>query len=544
MGEPREITCYDLCCGAGALSQGFRQAGATILGGIDTDPQALATATMNCPAGIWEKKAIEDLALHLRTCNGHPIWQANTLLAGLPCQGFSRAGKRDPEDPRNQLYRFLVKVVATTEPDHVVFENVVGMTTTKTRSILDSLIDALSRLGYDVSTRILDAVDFGVPQYRKRLVLIAVREGLADWVFECLRPSGPELTVRDAFCGLPGNRQVRRLSHVFMNHGAAVTEKLRTIKPGGPLSYRRLVWGTPAGTLVCGHRALPVHPRQPRAISVREAARLQGFADSFCLEGSVSSQIEQVANAVPPPLAKAVGSALKRYKKHAERIHGSVFRRLVGWDTPSLRRRFSRTFHRSMTRSYPWRRLRSPYGILLTEMLLQRTNADLAATIWRDVMKLCPSPRSAAKVDLRSLTALTRRIGIRSRARTIKNLGGTIERRHRGQVPGSLDDLMRLSGVGLYIASAVRTLCFGEQDFPVDTNAFRFVSRYFGIALTRTKSEGRQLREFLSPLMPKSNGRQYIYGFLDFAAQTCRPRKPLCEECSLRRDCAYSGSRS
>ena len=537
MAKRRSIRCFDLCCGAGALSEGFRRGGAEIVGGLDVNAQALSTARRNCPGGTWQRESIEELAASLDRPDGHPIWTANTLLAGLPCQGFSRAGKRDPNDPRNSLYKHLLRLVAKTQPQHVVFENVVGMTTAKTKGILELLVRGLRRLGYEVAVRVLDASDFGVPQRRKRVFLIAVRQGKAEWVFECLRPPMRTPTVRDAFRGLPGTRELGELSHVFMKHGPRVRAKLRSLKPGGPISYRRLIWDAPAATLISGHRALPVHPRLPRAISVREAARLQGFNDSFLFEGSVSSQIEQVANAVPPPMARAVSSALARYHDYGRRIHGPVFQRLRRFDSPALRRRLTRVFRRCFNRRFPWRLTSNPYPTLLTEILLQRTNADLARTVWRKILELVPTPRAASLVDLRSLSALTRRIGIRSRARTIKQLGVILRSRHRGKVPQLFDDLTRLPGVGLYIASAVRAICFQEREFPVDSNAFRFASRYFGVRLKGTKLEGRQLREFLSGIMPRERVRDYVYGFLDFSAQICRPINPACPQCPLRESC-------
>jgi len=135
MAKRRSIRCFDLCCGAGALSEGFRRGGAEIVGGLDVNAQALSTARRNCPGGTWQRESIEELAASLDRPDGHPIWTANTLLAGLPCQGFSRAGKRDPNDPRNSLYKHLLRLVAKTQPQHVVFENVVGMTTAKTKGI-------------------------------------------------------------------------------------------------------------------------------------------------------------------------------------------------------------------------------------------------------------------------------------------------------------------------------------------------------------------------------------------------------------------------
>jgi DNA (cytosine-5)-methyltransferase 1 len=534
----KELRCFDLCCGAGALSSGFRSAGATILGGIDVDKHALETASFNHGDGKWQLIGIEQFAASIEGQVTRPHRKVNTLLAGLPCQGFSAAGNRDPSDERNYLYRSLLRIIQVLLPEHVVVENVVGITTPTNRHVLRALTRRLRKLGYSVGVRILNAFEFGVPQNRKRVFVVGVRSGLADWVFECLNPiSGPR-SVRDAFSGLPRKKERRRQSHVFMSHGPGVTHALRKLKPGGPISYRRLEWIRPSPTLVAGHRALPVHPSEPRAISVREAARLQGFEDSYRFFGSNSAQIGQVANAVPPPLAEALARGLSRYRGYGERTRGPIFRKLAGRDTPALRRRLTRTFLSAKKRKFPWRLTADPYRILVTEMLLQRTNADLASQVWREVLNYIPTPSLAAEADVRRLGALTRRIGIWSRAYAMKRLGEQLTTHHRGTVPQAFDQLMRLPGVGIYIASAVRALSFGKQDFPVDGNGFRFVSRYFGISLRGKKSEARQLREFMSPLVPRGRSREYVYGFLDFAATTCRPRRPLCHKCPLRASCA------
>jgi len=534
------LVCYDLCCGAGALSEGFRRAGAKVLGGIDICPQALKTARSNHPSACWQCMPIENVGATLDHEVNHPLRRANVVLAGLPCQGFSRAGNRDPNDPRNALFLHLLRVVGRVMPQYVVCENVLGFAEPRNSEAFLTLQRGLRRLEYDVGTRVLDAADYGVPQHRKRVFLVAVRGGEANRVFESLRPKRETPRVRTAFRHLPSTRQRKGKSHVFMNHGPRVRAKLRMLRPGGPISYRRLVWNQPAPTLVAGHRALPVHPSQPRAISVREAARLQGFGDSYSFEGSNSSKIVQVANAVPPPLAEAIGRAILRSHEHVSRVHGPLYQELVRHRSPGIKRRLTRVFRsafRAGSRHFPWRKTHSPFQILLTEILLQRTNAELAQTVWRDVLNLVPTPKAAASVDIRSLDALTRRIGIRSRARTIKDLGTLLLRRHHGRVPEAFDDLLRLPGVGLYIASAVRCLSFGESDFPVDSNGFRFVSRFFGVRVGGKKSEARQIREFMSELMPRGDMRDYVYGFLDFAATTCRPLNPQCGTCPLRTGC-------
>ena len=538
----KTLRCYDLCCGAGALSHGFVRAGASILGGVDIDPRVVRTAAFNHPTGRWEVMAVEELAKKILNDRDHPVWRANTLLAGLPCQGFSQAGRRNPEDPRNGLYKPMLRIVSEVKPDHVVIENVQGLMAPRNAGTFQSIINGLKRNGYNVTARLLNAVDFGVPQYRKRVFIVALAEGRPEWVFECLRSQQRVRTVRDAFKGLPSNKEDKAKSHVIMMHGPKVIAMLKKLKPRGPISYRRLQWDLPSPTVIAGHRALPVHPDQPRAITVREAARLQGFSDSFRFQGSRSSQIEQVANAVPPPLATAVAEGLVAAKARGERVTGFLYRSLAAFGGISLSKRLETTFlttARNGLRDYPWRRRRHPFSLLVTEILLQRTNADLVASIWDDAMTLVPNAEDAARVDLRRLKSLVRRIGLFSKANTLKDLALAICQKHNGRVPRDYEELLRLPGVGIYIASAVRALAFNVPDFPVDSNAFRFVERYFGIATARKKSEARQIREFMISLLPKRNLRDYLYGFLDWAALVCRPSQPLCNRCFLRLTCQH-----
>lgn len=540
-----DLKCYDLCCGAGALSEGFRAAGAQLLGGIDMDKGAVETARANHSSGSWELVSIEALADLLAEGSPHVVREANCILAGLPCQGFSAAGKREACDPRNLLYRQLVRIVARVTPEFVVIENVPGIRVRRNAGVFHAIKSEIAALGYRYEERTLRAFDFGVPQLRKRVFLVFTRGWQPSWVFDSLpKPSvGP--TVREALRGIPSGRQIKRLSHTFMDHGTQVVRKLRRLEPGGPISYRRLSWSEPAPTLVAGHRALPVHPKQPRAISVREAARLQGFPDSYLFRGSRSSQIEQVANAVPPPMARAVARAIRRLPEYRARVFGTVYLALKPKADSQLKLTLGAVFEREFRehgRPFPWRKCSDPFKVLVTEMLLQRTNGDLASTVWREVISLVPTPSKAAGVDLRRLAPLIRRIGLPGRARVIREVGGMIRTRHNGRTPSAFDELLRLPGVGIYMASAVRAFAFGELDFPIDSNAFRFMSRFFGLGMKGKKTEARQLRESMLPLVPRESVREYIYGFLDFAARICRPQEPACDACELRSGCEHWGA--
>ncbi len=179
-----------------------------------------------------------------------------------------------------------------------------------------TLIDA----GYSVHTVLLDAADFGVAQRRKRAFFFVTQHQIEeDQIQNCLEVlKQPRVTVQHALRGLP-TPEVRPedyddekeysgwYNHLAMRHSKKVINKIAALHPGtGPMSYRKLDPSKPSKTLFSGHRAPPAHFSEPRSITVREAARLQGFPDSFRIYGSFGNQMQQVTNAVPPPLAKAV----------------------------------------------------------------------------------------------------------------------------------------------------------------------------------------------------------------------------------------------
>jgi len=261
----------------------------------------------------------------------------DVLTAGPPCQGYSAAGRRDASDPTNKLFTHVSRIARLLRPKVIVIENVLGARGVGGVDFADTILRSIHRSGYRASDpSVLLASQFGVPQNRRRLVFIGRRSDLGA------APSAPPATHRprnvvDAASGLRLTPSVREVLEGLpeygsgvdaeyavhdgtvvwngstMAHSARVIAKIREIEQGkGPLSYRRLP-DDAAATLVAGHRALPVHPWLHRTISVREAARIQGFPDHFVFAGPRANQPLQVANAVPPPLAKAIASHVHRY---------------------------------------------------------------------------------------------------------------------------------------------------------------------------------------------------------------------------------------
>lgn len=322
----------DFCCGMGGLSLAARQLGMTVIAGIDTDSNSLKTFSRNFPeaaaieATISGRKAVEscNTAINNHSDSDAPL----IVLSGPPCQGFSAAGSRDPSDKRNKILLGVARAIKVLRPACALVENVQELLTDKHRKRVKNFEKHLLDAGYRVLTIELDAKDYGVPQKRRRAFFLITRKRLDETKvmqrFVGLRKA--EVTCASRLEDLPpaevrgttycDDDELRRASpnHLAMRHSQAVRKKIAAIPAGrGPMSYRKLDPTKPANTLFSGHRAPPAHYKYPRSITVREAARLQGFPDNFRIYGSFANQMMQVTNAVPPPLARTVLQVLTEF---------------------------------------------------------------------------------------------------------------------------------------------------------------------------------------------------------------------------------------
>lgn len=537
-----KLSCYDICCGAGIFALGFKRAGFHIIGGIDKEIYAIETAKHNMPEGLWIQTSIEELSKIIAKGNDHSIRKANVIIAGLPCQGFSMAGNNKPDDDRNILYKYLLKAIGKIMPDFVVIENVRGLLTKKNEKVFSDILKTFKRLGYDVGYRVYNAVNFGIPQRRKRVFIIASLRIPIRFVFAGVRFSNESKTVKDAFKGLNPKKEDPAINHTFMVHSNKVINKIRNIKKGGPISYRRLMKQEPSVTIISGHNALPVHPKEHRAISNREAARIQGIPDDFILKGSRTDQTMLVANAVPLPLGLQIAKAIKNAQKLQISHQGKLLKILFSKTDDSIKKMFKKGFvnyYREQGRKYSWRSIADPYKILLTEILLQRTKADMVREVWKGIIDSIKPSKNGFQLNVSRLNKSIKKIGIFTRVETIKQLNSALVRYFRKKVPENFDELMNLPGVGIYIAAAVRTFAFNIPDFPVDSNSFRFIGRFYGMKIWGRKSESRQIREFMNTIIDPKTPKEYVYGFLDFCAKVCTPKNPRCDQCFLGTICKY-----
>ncbi len=536
------MKCFDVCCGAGIFSLGFKKAGFTVLGGIDKDSHAIETAKKNIPEALWELIPIEDFAKNIPQRHNHPVFNADVIIAGLPCQGFSVAGKCEPDDHRNKLYKYLVKIVKIVKPQFVVIENVKGLLSERNRKIFFDLLNRLEKSNYDVGYRLYDAVNFGVPQFRKRVFIVASLKIPARYVFEGMRFSNKRLTVKDALKCIPPKIENPATNHTFMVHSKKVEQKIEKIKDNRLISYRRLKWDSPSVTIISGHNALPLHPHENRAISNREAARLQGIPDNFILTGPRTEQTVQVANVVPLPLATKIAKAIIKSHKLIKSCRKRLYASLISKTDKKFKNRIRKYFikyYQDDGRKYPWRDTNDPYKILISEVLLQRTRSDMVNGVWKKMIGSIKTSRDGFDLNEGAMIDCIKKIGIFNRIKTIKLLNSSLTNYFGKRIPTHFDELNNLPGVGIYIAAAIRTFAFGIPDFPVDSNSFRFISRFFGTKIYGKKTEARQIREFMDTIIDQKKPKEFVYGFLDFCASICLSGKPKCDICFLNDKCAY-----
>jgi DNA (cytosine-5)-methyltransferase 1 len=318
----------DLFGGAGGLGIGFSRVGFRVALAVEIDPDAAQTYRFNNPGTSVLEADLT--AISARTIAKLVRTRVNVLCAGPPCQSFSAAGSREKNDPRHLLFRNVLDIARDLNPDVVLIENVPGIARIlKARQSYKEIIAEELGRNYEVEVLLLNAADYGVPQLRNRYMFIGRRRGSSEIGIPSRThtatgshdlPRTPSVTesLRAIPRRLNGSKKdwhrcadgtyLRNLT--TMAHSAKVVRKIAAIRGGeGPISYRR-VPPTLARTLISGHRALPVHPRLHRAMSVREAACIQAFPLDYVFLGTPANQPLQVANAVPPPMASAVAKEI------------------------------------------------------------------------------------------------------------------------------------------------------------------------------------------------------------------------------------------
>lgn len=350
----RPLTMIDLFAGSGGVTLGFKNKGFRVLAAVEFDPVVAETYRLNHPEVALYEQDIRDIDPHqvMKQCRLES-GELTVLSVCAPCQPFSRQNRAKRPDPRASLILEALRFIAVMRPEFVFFENVPGLHRGQHKDILERFIVGLEDQGYAVSSpRVVDAVDYGVPQFRKRLILLAAAHGEAP-PFPEPTHAPPEValqtgkmpwqTVRDAFNGLPplqsGEQDPNDPLHKARRHHPLSLERLRHIPHNGgsrhslpphlQLSchrngknvgyhdvYGRMDYQRPSNTLTAGctnfTKGRFAHPEQDRAITPREAARLQTFPDSYRFCGTYEQISSQIGNAVPVRLAEAFADLFRK----------------------------------------------------------------------------------------------------------------------------------------------------------------------------------------------------------------------------------------
>lgn len=343
----------DLFSGAGGMSLGAEMVGIDVQQVVEADQSAAKTYLENHSPkyGVFNDDIRKFEVAKIAERNRSSL----VVFGGPPCQGFSTSNQknRSKDNKNNWLFEEFIRVVKRVRPDWVVFENVRGILETENGFFAEEIIENLEREGYSTSSKLLHATDFGVPQKRARFFVVGYL-GKKTFVFPEPK-SGLPVTVKQAISDLPVlengatkcylkygckssysyTRSLRGSSsgcynNLVTRNNDVVVERYRHISPGGNWEdipaelmknysdrsrchtgiYRRLIYDKPSVVIGNYRKNMLIHPTQDRGLSVREAARLQSFPDSFRFVGSIGFQQQQVGNAVPPLLAKAVFSSL------------------------------------------------------------------------------------------------------------------------------------------------------------------------------------------------------------------------------------------
>jgi DNA (cytosine-5)-methyltransferase 1 len=345
-----EKNFIDLFCGAGGLSCGLEMAGWNCVLGVDSDKKAMATFARNHPHSKVFDESIAKLTKSklLELITGKEI---DLVAGGPPCQGFSTFGEGNPDDEKNQLFKEYCRVIEIVRPKFILFENVTGILAQKNEKVIQKIFKRFRELGYEIKIQILESQHYGVPQKRRRAIILGTNTGVKITYptpsYDIKNELGvyiPPKTLEDALASVSGIEKGEEDKH---NHVVAIEkldkvfkQRLECIPEGRGIRYQKDEDELLPGHLKLGvdwkkvregrlrevhyyklSRKLPAptintqnihyfHPVENRRFTLRELASIQSFPFDFIFEGGIRSINRQIGNAVPPLLGKALGIAV------------------------------------------------------------------------------------------------------------------------------------------------------------------------------------------------------------------------------------------
>ena len=339
-------TVLELFCGCGGTSLGFEQNGFEVILGCDIHKPSIDTFSRNHPNAstiLGDVRRVNPLEVK-NFLGGRKV---DVMIAGVPCQGFSLNNrKRHAKDDRNMMYKEFVKFIKELQPRAIVLENVSGMRSTG-NFVADIEKDLSLAGGMKVTSKLLYAPNYGVPQKRRRLVFVGIKGVNFDFSeVQATHGDGltPYVTIKEAIGDLPSLKPKETVSeytkpatcayqkmmrsksgafecHTSPNHPKETIERIRSTSPGEPMYANfkqriRLSWDSQSPTQVSGGIRPQFqfgHPADARGLTIRERCRIQSFPDDFVVEGGTVQGRVQTGNAVPPLLAGAVARAIRNH---------------------------------------------------------------------------------------------------------------------------------------------------------------------------------------------------------------------------------------
>lgn len=348
--QKKDWKVISLFAGAGGCSLGFKNAGIDILAAFENAEPAIATYNMNFGANICHNVNLELCNfLQLRNELGLQYGELDLVIGGPPCQGFTTAGNRFWDDPRNKLVKNYAQALEVFYPRWFMMENVEGILTTSSGAYVVECIKKMISLGYTVSLKKVYMQEFAVPQRRKRVIIVGNREGKKFKFPEPIeRASGSiykdsSFTLREAISDLE-THDIPEIDHIRKVESGIQLERILTLKigqtmkdlpeylqhdsfkrrasrrvcdgtpsekrGGAPSGLKRLSYDEPCLTITSAALSEFVHPTQNRTLTIRECARVQTFPDSFLFCGTDAQKILQIGNAIPPVFAEQMAKQI------------------------------------------------------------------------------------------------------------------------------------------------------------------------------------------------------------------------------------------
>jgi DNA (cytosine-5)-methyltransferase 1 len=585
-------TAVDLFCGAGGLSLGLSEAGFEVILGVDTDAEALETHRHHHPGmsvqwDLSQEEVIERVAGLIRDAG------VTLLAGGPPCQGFSKAGrsmlrdlvrqgKRPSHDVRRDLWQSFLEIVERSLPPAVLMENVPDMALDRDMMILRTMVERLEELGYSVEERLVDTWRHGVPQWRQRLLLVALRDGVA---FEWPKAS-EQVTVRGAISDLPDveggwrpdggaegwadydkpiysfqkrmraripkaakNKVFDHITRPVRDDDRLVFEQMDSKTKYSDIAeefkryrddifddkYKRLGWDEVSRTITA-HIAKDgywyIHPEQHRTLTVREAARIQTFPDHVRFAGSPSSAFRQIGNAVPPLMGERMGRSILGALERNERAR---------FNTRQTSEALAEWFDDSGATCRPWLTSRSRWAVVQAEMLLDRAAPSSMRSLWPLLAKFeSPADTVNHGEQLREMASWIKR---QHRADEVLEAAAWLNE-HPDEL-ATIEGMARVPGLMPAMAElAARVVPDDDEDPVIATqSALRVAARFIGEPVDRQNKRSNGRMAIARLIGVGETGERAHLALLELGERVCTPQAPSCGECPLQAWCVEAARR-